>query len=505
VKRALLVSVLTLCAAPVAASPVADRVYGQPTFTSNLYANASMPPDSRIAMTHGVAVNALGVYISDEHLSRVLFFPNASTRASMVIGQPDFNTTIYNAHGLNAYGMARPWNIDASAAGLAVADWRNSRGLVFPLGEKTANLVLGQPNFGASTPTYNGMSPTSIAYPDGIAIDNEGGVYLSDSFRYRVVYYPPGSNYATKVWGAPDLWSASSGVSPDRFWSTHGLAVDGKGLYVCDSLNNRVLFFPHGSSTATRVYGQPGFYSSTANNGGIGPNTLNNPMEVAADDSGVFIADTGNSRVLYYPGESTIATVVYGQPDFINNTFNTGGLGPSSLASPSSVATDGFGVYVADMYNCRVLRFPHPDATRPNAVEFAVQPAGGTAGKPLQPSPVVHVKRADGSLAENYNGPVTLVRVPEVGPPCGQLYGNVTVNAVNGVAVFDNVRLDAPGAYALRATLATVNTHDTEPFVVEPPQMGAGPADADRDGNVTILDGVVLLRVLYGLDRLPVG
>jgi sugar lactone lactonase YvrE len=504
--RTPLIVTLALFAAPVQAqSPSADRVYGQPSFTANLYANSAMPANARIAMTHGVAVSADGVFVSDEHQSRVLFFPDGQVLATKVIGQPDFDTVIYNSNGLNAYGIARPWNIDASAAGLMVADWRNSRGLFYPTGQKTATIVYGQPNFGASTPTWNGMSPYSIAYPDGCAIAPDGGVYLSDSFRYRVLYYPPGSGVATKVWGAPDLWSASSGVTADRFWSTHGLAVDANGLYVCDSANNRVLFFPHGASVATRVYGQQYFWTSTANNGGIGPKSLNNPMEVAADDSGVFIADTGNSRVLYYPGTQTTATVVYGQPDFVSSALNTGGCSASSLAAPSAVATDGFGVYIADMYNSRVLRFPHPDASRPNSLEFTVEPGASTAGQALNPAPTVEVRRANGAMADTYNGPVTLKLVPGIGPDCAQLYGGTTVNAVNGVAVFPSVKVDRSGSVALRATLGTIHTADTSPFTVAPAPAGAGRADVDRDGQVTLLDGVLLLRVLYGLDALPAG
>jgi hypothetical protein len=44
---------------------------------------------------------------------------------------------------------------------------------------------------------------------------------------------------------------------------------------VADQYNNRVLFYPSGSTTATRVYGQGGsFTTNTANNGGISANSL---------------------------------------------------------------------------------------------------------------------------------------------------------------------------------------------------------------------------------------
>jgi hypothetical protein len=85
-------------------------------------------------------------------------------------------------------------------------------------------------------------------------------------------------------------------------------------LYIVDA-SSRVLYYPFGSTTATRVYGQRGvFNSSTANNGGITANSLNYPQGVALDaSSNLYIADTENNRVLYYPSGFTMAIRVYGQ------------------------------------------------------------------------------------------------------------------------------------------------------------------------------------------------
>jgi hypothetical protein len=76
---------------------------------------------------------------------------------------------------------------------------------------------------------------------------------------------------------------------------------------VPDELNNRVLFYPAGSTTATRVYGQFGsFTTGTQNNGGISANSLDAPQAVAVDSSGnLYVSDTGNSRVLIYPPTTT--------------------------------------------------------------------------------------------------------------------------------------------------------------------------------------------------------
>ena len=103
---------------------------------------------------------------------------------------------------------------------------------------------------------------------------------------------------------------------------------------MADSDNNRVLFYPAGSTTATRVYGQLGsFTTNTPNNGGISANSLFEPNGVALDSSGnLYVADRDNNRVLFYPAGSTTATRVYGQfGSFTTNTPNNGGISATSL------------------------------------------------------------------------------------------------------------------------------------------------------------------------------
>jgi hypothetical protein len=125
-------------------------------------------------------------------------------------------------------------------------------------------------------------------------------------------------------------------------------------------------------TTADRVYGQPDFISDTANNGGISATSLNNPSEVVVDATGVYIADTLNSRVLFYSGfVDTTADRVYGQPDFATNSANGGLANPTTntLNLPEGLAVDSDGlnsndgVYIADGFNYRVLFYPTTEIT----------------------------------------------------------------------------------------------------------------------------------------------
>ena len=66
-------------------------------------------------------------------------------------------------------------------------------------------------------------------------------------------------------------------VSANSLNNPYGLAVDSSGgLYVADCGNNRVLFYPAGSTTATRVYGQNGSFTTInyQTNNGVSANSL---------------------------------------------------------------------------------------------------------------------------------------------------------------------------------------------------------------------------------------
>ena len=136
---------------------------------------------------------------------------------------------------------------------------------------------------------------------------------------------------------------------------------------MADTGNNRVLFYPSGSTAATRVYGQSGsFATNLLNNGGVGASSLNDPVGVVLDSSGnLYVVDDGNSRVLFYPAGSTTATRVYGQNgSFTTNQENNGGVSANSLRLPAGVALDSSGgLYVADWGNNRVLFYPAGSTT----------------------------------------------------------------------------------------------------------------------------------------------
>lgn len=143
------------------------------------------------------------------------------------------------------------------------------------------------------------------------------------------------------------------------------IVTDDNKFIVADSSNHRVLVYNNVPTTngasAYTVIGQSDFTSRNSNNGGLGANTLNIPIDLAITNNGkLLISDYNNHRILIYNSIPTTnnqsADVVIGQPDMISNTANHGGIDASTLYRPYSMkVTTDQKLIVADSSNNRIL------------------------------------------------------------------------------------------------------------------------------------------------------
>jgi hypothetical protein len=195
---------------------------------------------------------------------------------------------------------------------------------------------------------------------------NGQGVYISSG--NRVLGYSMASTTASVVYGQMGSFTIPppSSLSADTLNGPSGLSFGlGGGLYIADG-NNRVLYFTggdrsFGSTTASRVYGQLGsFTTSFFDSSRTTADTLIFPEGVTDTANGPCIADSVDRRVLCYPGTSTTATQVFGQMgNMSTNVQNNGGVSADSLGDPSAVtlSSGGNGILVVDRQNNRVLLF----------------------------------------------------------------------------------------------------------------------------------------------------
>src|SRR5262249_33546122 len=102
------------------------------------------------------------------------------------------------------------------------------------------------------------------------------------------------------------------------------------------------------------VFGQPDEVTNTRLTFGLAA-----PASAIASNKRLIVTDTGQNRVLIWqsfpPNVNQPPDLVLGQPDLTTSQANYGGLTARSMWNPSSLASDGTRLVVADTLNHRLL------------------------------------------------------------------------------------------------------------------------------------------------------
>ncbi len=216
------------------------------------------------------------LWVSD--INRVLEYKPPFTSgmaASLVLGQPDLKT-LRGGCGSDLRSMCFPTGLAFDQAGdLWVADSNNSRVLEFrqPFSSgMAATLVLGNvANAGSEQYCLDPASAGSMCWPNVLAFDSHGNLWVSDGAFDRVLQFSsPFSTgmAASLVLGQPDMThSGEPATATLTVMNPYGLAFDSAGnLLVSDDEFQRVLIFapPFQSGMSARtVIGQPSVNSYT--------------------------------------------------------------------------------------------------------------------------------------------------------------------------------------------------------------------------------------------------
>jgi len=301
----------------------------------------------------------------------------SSSTATFVFGQTSLNEGILDNPALAPRGLNQPMDLALDSAGnLFVSDMVNHRINVYAPDNATPFRVIGQADFngvGSNRGLGDGYATAnSLFSPNGMAMDASDGLYVADNGNNRVLYFLPGADTATRVYGQGGSFTSSSAtVSADGLNQPYDVALarDGSGVFIVDAGFNRVLFYPGNSTTPSRVIGQTDFVKF---NPACTASGLYTPTGLAPDEQGgLWVSDTQNSRVLYFPAGSGTATRVLGQPDFTTRVTHSvlfGDTITNAVFSPIGLTVrPGGGLYVADYYNSRILYF-EPGASAASAV-----------------------------------------------------------------------------------------------------------------------------------------
>ncbi|MEM1001077.1 MAG: NHL repeat-containing protein [Bacteroidota bacterium] len=198
---------------------------------------------------------------------------------------------------------------------------------------------------------FKGSEKNPFLAPRGIFV-SKGKLFVSDTGRNRVFIW---NNIPTETFQEPDVIlgqesidetgrNAKSKVSSSTLQYPSGIWSDGKQLIVADAWNHRVLIWHEiptkNAQEADVVLGQPNFSTNQPNVYGQASdpdaNTLNWPYGVFSDGTHLWIADTGNRRVLFFneipKSNFSKADRVIGKPNFMTRDYeNTDPIWPYSV------------------------------------------------------------------------------------------------------------------------------------------------------------------------------
>ncbi len=218
-------------------------------------------------------------------------------------------------------------------------------------------------------------TPSQMYAPRGVWLDSERLIVI-DSGNHRILIWhgiPTSDGQAADVvLGQPDMYSEGPACGrqdyPNGLHLPTGVLVAEEKLLVADAWHHRVLIWnrvPTESNVPPDyAIGQEDLDQVRPNRGGKpSRRTLYWPYGIAYIDGRLYVADTGNRRVLGWkgiPATNEDAFLVLGQPDAESNDENRGGaISASSFRWPHAITGDAQRLWIADAGNHRVLGWNH--------------------------------------------------------------------------------------------------------------------------------------------------
>jgi uncharacterized protein (TIGR03663 family) len=279
----------------------------------------------------GVAVGPDGnVYVLDSDNHRVQVFDAGGVFLREWGSQCNLSTDVgcadLDGDGPMGYSdgqFQEPWGIAVADDGrVYVADTWNHRIEVFDSEGTFLN------KWGTYGQTTDAMS---VFYgPRDVAVDQDGRLFVSDTGNKRIMVFDQDGNYLNQ-WG-------QEGLEPGSFSEPVGIDVDLEGnIYVADTWNQRVQVFD-------RDYA---FLAEWPVEAWFGNSVVNKPYLAADDDGRVYITDPEGYRVSVFSSAGELIA-----------TFGSYGFDNGSFSLPTGIDVDADGtIYITDTDGQRMMRF----------------------------------------------------------------------------------------------------------------------------------------------------
>ncbi|MEL6356053.1 MAG: hypothetical protein AAFQ37_03870 [Bacteroidota bacterium] len=342
-------------------------------------------PTSPLLAPRGVCLAKGRLIVADTGQNRVFVWSNYSDiltkqlthmEPEVVLGQVDDVATGRNAGAeANASSLHYPSGIWSDGERLVIADAWNHRVLIwnqFPTRSgQAADVVLGQPNFHSTVP--NGAiggapSARSLNWPYGVTSDGKR-LWIADTGNRRILLFNqwPNENAATAdVVVGKSTFTERDYEHEDPIWP-YSVKIGPKGeMIVADTQYYRCMLWKDWRlathQRADYLIGQKDFTDNGMNQFDLFPraDTLSWCYDACFYSNGLLVADTGNSRVLWFsqvPGGSGVcADNLLGKPHFRVGSENSATVfgTEAQLYWPFSISTENDVLALADTGNHRI-------------------------------------------------------------------------------------------------------------------------------------------------------
>jgi len=262
----------------------------------------------QLIRTYGVGVDSKGaIYAADQGVGAVFIFdPNKKDHVEMIghgwqanldqiVGLAlddddrlfvtdaklhhvlEFNAKHVQEAAFGADVLVRPGGValDRENRFLYVADTGNDVVDVFDADNFKLLRQIGKPS-----KKHDQTDPGTFSLPEGVAVDREGNVYVTDTFNNRVEIFDADGEFISTF--------GKNGDGPADFERLKGIAVDCDGhIWVVDAVQNRVKVF-NKQGRLLIYFGGQGYY----------PGQFMGPWGIAIDQSNrVIVSETFPGRV----------------------------------------------------------------------------------------------------------------------------------------------------------------------------------------------------------------
>ena len=217
----------------------------------------------------------------------------------------------------------------------------------------TITTVAGTPGEPGFSGDGGPATKAQLDFPAGVAVDQEGNLYISDENNRRIRKVDKDGIITTFAGTGEEGYSGDGGPATSaKLTDTGGIAFDDRGnLYLADYTSVRKID-PSGTITTVAGTGRLGF----SGDGGPATEARVTAYHIALDRQGnIYFTDTDNQRVRKVDRDGIITTIA-GSGD----TGYSGDGGPATEAAfegPWGIAVDGEGnVFISDHQNCVVRK-----------------------------------------------------------------------------------------------------------------------------------------------------